>query len=67
MASTEDLIADYLAKGGTVTEYKDCSPKDAMRRSFRPYKAKSGGIYRKKHVPKPEQAVVFSGYNSSKG
>ena len=67
MASTEDLIADYLANGGTVTEFKDCSAKDAMRRSFRPYKAKGGGIYRKKHTPKPEQAVVFSGYNSGKG
>jgi predicted RNA-binding protein (virulence factor B family) len=67
MASTKDLIADYLEKGGTVTEYKDCSPKDAMRRSFKPYKSKDGGIYRKRHIKKPEQAVVFSGYNSGKG
>ena len=63
---TDDLIAEYLAKGGTVTKYQDCSPKDSMRRSFKIYKDGSGGVRRKKYIPKKASAVVFSGYNSGK-
>ena len=62
---TDDLIAEYLAKGGTVTKYQDCSPKDAMRRSFKIYKD-GDKLRRKKHIPKEPSAIVFSGYNSGK-
>jgi len=34
----EALLADveaYLAKGGKVTQMRDCSPKEAMYRSFK--------------------------------
>ena len=63
---TDDLIAEYLAKGGSVTKCQDCSPKDAMRRSFNIYKDGRGGIRRKRYIPKESSAVVFSGYNSGK-
>ena len=70
----ETLLADveaYLAKGGKVTQMRDCSPKEAMYRSFKLYKDMNNPkkIYRK--PPKSKHhldyaPVVFSGYNSGK-
>ena len=61
-------MEEFLAKGGEVKQYRDCSPKEAYYRSNTPLVDRSNPnrILRKKKE-RPVGPVVFSGYNSGKG
>jgi hypothetical protein len=64
-AELEDQVAAFLAKGGEVEQMRDCSPKEAMYKSFPPHKyfCKFSGkmkIYRNKVTHKQPGLVMWS-------
>lgn len=64
----KDDVEAFLAKGGKINKMRDCSPKEAMYRSFKIYKDQNNPnrVLRKPPQQRDRLPTVYSGYNSGK-